>query len=102
MENVWPEIEEHNAFDWSLSMKEIEKKYLPMAVIAEKKNNTSKNKEFFLKLNEEVNPPKQAIGISRLMTKFPFAYSQITEAIANYNPDLLRWWNDNVLINSKQ
>lgn len=98
----WPEPEPEERFDWSLSFREMERKYSPSPIIPEK-NKRPKNSFFWDKRNVDpaiketvdVVVPKSSFGAfdAKFKRKFEYAHTLILSA----NPDILRWLFDNIL-----
>jgi hypothetical protein len=81
----WPRPEEPTGFDWSLSMREIEKKYAPLRPIV-------------VKIVEQPPAAPKAKPIpgtilAKFRRKYPYVYGLMEEA----NADLPRWVIDNML-----
>lgn len=80
----WPEPDEQNGFDWSLSLKEIEKKYAPI-------RPTVVNIVKQPIVSPRIKPPSGTI-LAKFRKKYPYAYKLMEDA----NPDLPRWAIDNL------
>lgn len=92
----WPEIEVPQSFDWSLSLDEINRRYLPGA--AQKSKPVKK-------IYKDIAWPEEPAAVihkikapsnDMVQTKFQKKYPYIFEILSNANPDLPRWLIDNI------
>lgn len=87
----WPDFEPENTFDWSLSQREIEKKYLPLVI----KNEKTRVKFIKPEPVEDtiVYKPCAAKFINALKHKYPYAF----DLISTISPDMPRWIFENLI-----
>jgi len=85
-EDEWPEPEPQSGFDWTLSMRDIEKKYSPLRPVVVMVAR---------KIRQETPKPKPVPGtlLSKFRKKYPYIYGILEEE----NADLPRWLIDNML-----
>lgn len=86
IENEWPDPEPQDVFDWSLSMREIEKKYAPLRPVVVKVVHEVKEKAPRIK-------PEAGTLLAKFRKKYPYVYGILEET----NSDLPRWLIDNLL-----
>lgn len=82
----WPNPEPNTGFDWSLSMRDIEKKYSPLTPIIVKVNSGPAQ-------IPERSKPDPGTLLAKFRKKYPFVYKILEET----NTDLPRWLIDNML-----
>lgn len=82
----WPEPENTTGFDWSLSMRDLEKKYLPLRPGVVKIVRVAEKGELKTK-------PCPGTLLAKFRKKYPYIYNILEEE----NADLPRWLIDNML-----
>lgn len=85
-ENEWPDPEPNNGFDWSMSLKEIEKKYSPIRPVVVKVIMPEIQKSPRIK-------PEPGTLLAKFRRKYPYVYKILEET----NSDLPRWLVENML-----
>lgn len=84
-EQEWPIPEEPTGFDWSLSMRDIEKKYAPLRPVV-------------VKVVQQVERlPKDKPVPGTILAKFKKKYPYVCGLMEEANADLPRWVIDNIL-----
>lgn len=89
-ENEWPDSELPESFDWSLSMKEVEKRYSPAPVKVKKEPYVRPAEADIIEPVKKDNADK---FLRRLQKKWPYAYERLHEL----GPDMPRWIYDNLI-----
>lgn len=88
----WPDFDQSNKFDWSLSLSQIEKKYgLPNI-------SNSRGQKSIRPMDDLVEESKSSTSDTELfLKKFRKKYEYAFDLIEKMNPDMPRWIFENLI-----
>lgn len=94
----WPHVPQDAKFDWSLSLRDIDKRYgvAPPLQATPKRQLPDRIDTFKISAKRKVPYSNSSEFEKWLVKKYPYLYSMLVDA----NPDLPRWLYDNLIKNN--